>query len=669
MDQSDHQQSYNNLQHPREGEVMVNAKPNPISNKNIFTHLFFGWLSSPLKTAQKTIWRQDMHFDLDSSDQVEKQKKAFKRNFRRTGSIYKTIGLTYKWLILELAVVCVSMAVLDFVVINFSKKGMEIMQKSPDVTERDTFALLVFNFVMAALTSTLSGLLLPYYNFKTDRLSLRVRSILMSLTQEKTMSVNFLNFQKKNDQGQAEGTKRGSTKPKKGEFCLSEGTVSNIFQVDIPRIEALITSCYTLGSSSIMVITAAYYTVTVVGFQLVRFFLTCYIAFNLLYVLIYVFNIVFLRRFLEAKDSRMTYLKNVLQNLGFVKVAGLENFYAEKILQKRRLEIRRLIGIGLIKALSVVQSYFAYAGAEITFITYLSFNAGMISDYASFVAMSESIRKLKVNLSIFFVGVTGVIDASVCVDRIDKFLLAGEKVTKKSSYRLTTLTGALQRLESGKVIQVKNGFFRWSLEGKDGAGSLNSSSRDTLRSEKSPTDSKSNERSLSPDGLLTVKRDYSRSKITKSEQLNNLNQNLNGGDESGEIKLDFNFRLKGIDLEVDAGEVVAVFGKNNSGKSSLLYSILGEMVPCREDVEVATRGKIALLTQKRWIIKGTVLDNILLGSRYEAQRLREALRVSQLEKDIKTFSHGLHTLLGDTNDTVSGGQKARIAMARCFYQE
>ena len=659
MDQSERQN--NALQ--TEGDVV--AEPNPISTNNIFTHLLFGWINSPLKQAQKIAWTQDMHYNLDSADQVEEQKRAFKKNFTRTGSIYKAIALTYKWIILELAVVCLSMAVLEFVVVNFSKKGMEILQKSPDVTEQGTFILLVFNFVMAALTSTFSSLISPYYGFKTDRLSLRVRSILMSLAQEKTMSVNFLNYQKNES---SEGSKDGK-KLKDSEFSLSEGTVSNIFQVDIPRVETLISSCYGLASSSITVVTAAYYTVTVVGFHLVRFFLTCYFIFNMLYVLIYVFNVVFLRRFLEAKDGRMTYLKNVLQNLSFVKVSALENFYAEKILQKRKVEIRRLIIIGLIKALSLVQSYFAYAGAEITFITYLSFNPGLISDYASFMAMTESIRKLKVNLAIFFVGATGVVNASVCVYRIDKFLLAGEEASNKTEYMTRRSPGAFDSEGKAKAIQVKNGFFRWSLVGETGVGGLNRSG-DSLRTGRSPTES----RYLRQVDLLTVKTEegseFTRSKISKSEQLDNLNEDLNEREqESGEIDLDFNFRLKDIDFEVESGDVVAVFGKNNAGKSSLLYSILGEMVSCRDDVEVSTTGKIALLTQKRWIIKGTVLDNILLGSKYDSQRLKEALRVSQLEKDVKTFSNGLHTLLGDTNDTVSGGQKARIAIARCFYQE
>ena len=666
MDQSQEEELQSNtLQTEREAA----ARPNPISSKNIFTQFLFGWIRIPLRQAQKSSWSQDMHLDLDSADQVQKQKKAFKANFSRTGSVYKTIALTYKWIILELAVVCLSVAVLEFIVVNFSKKGMEILQKSQDVTERGTFLLLVFNFVMAALTSTFSSLISPYYSFKTDRLSLRVRSILMSMAQEKTMSAKFLNFQK--NESSPEGSKKAkkSKETRDADFSLTEGTVSNIFQVDIPRIETLISSCYSLTSSSITVITATYYTVTVVGFDLVRFFLTSYFIFNMLYVFIYLANVIFLKRFLEAKDGRMTYLKNVLQNLAFVKVTALENFYAEKILQKRKVEIRRLIIIGLIKALGQVQTYFAFAAATISFMTYLSLSPGLISDYASFVAMTESVRKLKVNLSMLFVGATGVVNASVCVYRIDKFLLAGQKASKRTDYVVRRSQDSLDGEGKPKAIQVRKAHFKWSLEEKREIRAKNDM-REIKRAGR-PSTRSTNAQSVRTVDLLTVKtedtEDFAKSKISEPDELNNLNQGLN--QESGELNLDTNFRLKDIDFEVDSGDVVAVFGKNNAGKSSLLYSILGEMVSSNDDTKVITSGRIALLTQKRWIIKGTVLDNILLGSEYDSQRLREALRVSQLEKDIKTFSHGLDTLLGDTNDTVSGGQKARISIARCFYQE
>ena len=121
------------------------------------------------------------------------------------------------------------------------------------------------------------------------------------------------------------------------------------------------------------------------------------------------------------------------------------------------------------------------------------------------------------------------------------------------------------------------------------------------------------------------------------------------------------------------GEKVMVFGDSSSGKSSLLYAILGEMnevFPHSNHSSVKTkRGSFGLLTQQRWILGDTVKNNILLALEYDEEKMKRCLEASQLVDDLPNLSDGLETVLGDTSDNVSGGQKARIALARCFYQK
>lgn len=139
------------------------------------------------------------------------------------------------------------------------------------------------------------------------------------------------------------------------------------------------------------------------------------------------------------------------------------------------------------------------------------------------------------------------------------------------------------------------------------------------------------------------------------------------------------FFLTDINLSIKKGERIAVIGKSCSGKSSLLYSILGEMIPIdkpSEDMnttgvktEVTTNGKVVFMSQQRWIIGDTIRENITLGKEYDEELMQKALEASQFVVDLLGMEHGLDTVLGDSGDTVSGGQRARIALARCFYQE
>jgi ABC-type transport system involved in cytochrome bd biosynthesis fused ATPase/permease subunit len=129
------------------------------------------------------------------------------------------------------------------------------------------------------------------------------------------------------------------------------------------------------------------------------------------------------------------------------------------------------------------------------------------------------------------------------------------------------------------------------------------------------------------------------------------------------------FVLRNVNLSIKKGEKVVIFGDSTSGKSSLLYCCLGEMIPEHNEIKVKKCGKMCLMDQGRWLIGDTVKENITLGKPYDESEMEEALRASELLPDLGTFSHGLETGLGDTTDTVSGGQRARIALARCFYQK
>ncbi|KAF1329531.1 Abc transporter c family member 2, partial [Globisporangium splendens] len=126
------------------------------------------------------------------------------------------------------------------------------------------------------------------------------------------------------------------------------------------------------------------------------------------------------------------------------------------------------------------------------------------------------------------------------------------------------------------------------------------------------------------------------------------------------------FRLEGVNLEVDAGSLVMIVGKVGSGKSSLLNALLGEMIAI--DGNVAIDGEISYVSQESWIRNSSVKDNILFESEFDADRYEKVLEATQLALDLYALPNGDQTEIGERGINLSGGQKARVAIARAMYR-
>lgn len=127
--------------------------------------------------------------------------------------------------------------------------------------------------------------------------------------------------------------------------------------------------------------------------------------------------------------------------------------------------------------------------------------------------------------------------------------------------------------------------------------------------------------------------------------------------------------LTNMDLLVRDGELITVVGPVGSGKSSLLLSILGELT-CTSG-SVCTNGSIAYCSQQPWIINGTVRENITLfgtdSPEFDASWYDEVIKKCCLSQDLANLSAGDRTEIGERGINLSGGQKARLALARAVY--
>jgi NHLM bacteriocin system ABC transporter ATP-binding protein len=133
--------------------------------------------------------------------------------------------------------------------------------------------------------------------------------------------------------------------------------------------------------------------------------------------------------------------------------------------------------------------------------------------------------------------------------------------------------------------------------------------------------------------------------------------------------------LDDVSLQARPGEFVAVVGPSGSGKSTLFRLLLGFDAPQAGSIYFdsrdlagldlqAVRRQMGVVLQTSKVIAGAILTNIIGGKLLTLEDAWEAARLSGLEDDIKQMPMGMHTVIPERGNTVSGGQRQRLLIAR-----
>ncbi len=141
------------------------------------------------------------------------------------------------------------------------------------------------------------------------------------------------------------------------------------------------------------------------------------------------------------------------------------------------------------------------------------------------------------------------------------------------------------------------------------------------------------------------------------------------------------FALRGISLEVPAGDTLAIVGPTGSGKSTLARliprlidptegEVLVDGVPVKNQSLETLRTGIAMVPQETFLFSSSLLENIRFGAPLAtAEQARAAAMATGLGPDLETFPEGLDTRVGERGVTLSGGQKQRTAIARALLSD
>ncbi|RFU74096.1 cadmium factor [Trichoderma arundinaceum] len=123
--------------------------------------------------------------------------------------------------------------------------------------------------------------------------------------------------------------------------------------------------------------------------------------------------------------------------------------------------------------------------------------------------------------------------------------------------------------------------------------------------------------------------------------------------------------LTDVNFTAYKGELSCIVGRVGAGKSSFLQSMLGGLWKVKGSAEV--RGTVAYASQQCWVLNATVKENIVFGYKWDADFYEKTVQACALVDDFAQLPDGDETVVGERGISLSGGQKARVSLARAVY--
>ncbi|GJE92383.1 multidrug resistance-associated ABC transporter [Phanerochaete sordida] len=337
-------------------------------------------------------------------------------------------------------------------------------------------------------------------------------------------------------------------------------------------------------------------------------------------------------------DQRVRLTTEVLQGIRLIKFYAWENFYSHQIDTVRQRELKAVRGLALARALLIaVVTIIPILASILSFITYAL--SGHDLNIAIIFSSLQFFNIIRQPLIFFPMVIANTADAAVALGRIGSFLTAEElaepyKIDKSSKY----------------AVDV-DGDFTWETAwkaavagGKFSHGKAGEKKKQEKQENKADQGAKKGLFGRKKKGAVLPTAEEGEKEVKKDEKP---------------------FELNDVKLKVPKGSFVAIVGRVGSGKSSLLQAMIGEMRKTRG--ECVFSSSVAYVPQTAWIMNATLKENILFGQPEDPQRLQEIIKACCLEHDLEMLPNGEDTEIGEKGINLSGGQKARVSLARAAY--
>lgn len=401
----------------------------------------------------------------------------------------------------------------------------------------------------------------------------------------------------------------------------SIGSIVNLYEIDCEKVEKMITLLKDLFVIPIQILIGIGIIYYLVGLS----FLAGLAMMGLVSLSTYLVSAkihVVQEKLMASKDERMKLLSEILNGIRYIKMNGSEEGFGNKLEKVRSQELE--------------YQKKRYDRCIIWTLNSLLGSQGVLcATLGMFLLQGETfdVTKILTMASTFYVlggpfqtvswAMSTVVDSSIAMRRLEKFL---------SSEEIDQSYITQRKIPNNQVaLNISNGTFSWKS---------------------------ANEKTEAVPTTVELTRDSEEIELTETSP------------DKADPNKNYKFRLQDINLEVKKGSFVAIIGDIGSGKSSLFYSLLGEMSYSKEDPpQITINGNKAFLPQKPWIVNATLRDNITFGNPFNKQLYDKVINCAAMESDLKILPNGDLTEIGEKGINLSGGQKARVALARALYNQ
>ncbi|KAI1792466.1 multidrug resistance-associated ABC transporter [Ganoderma leucocontextum] len=345
-----------------------------------------------------------------------------------------------------------------------------------------------------------------------------------------------------------------------------------------------------------------------------------------------------------ARDKRMGVLNELISAVKFIKFFAWEDRWIQRVLDAREGEMQWMIKARInavcfsllwttAPILVSVTSFFVYVaqGNELTIGT--AFTA---------IALYQMVRA---PLNVIPAWIVQILQSKVALDRIATYLDEDEVDDQVSTIKKGRVPPS-EETETG--LGIINGSFKWNeVEEKKDEKDKKGKGKDT--------NGNSNSNGSDADEATTA--------VDNASVVSAPN--------------DHRFELRDINVLFPEGELTLVTGPTASGKTALLLALLGELTTLEGRILMSKNASrvdahglshtISYAAQSPWLRHQSIKDNILFGYPYDEGRYKAVVECCALKPDLDMLEDGDATEIGARGVSLSGGQKARVALARAVY--
>ncbi|XP_058446019.1 ATP-binding cassette sub-family C member 4-like [Malaya genurostris] len=596
--------------------------PNPRENANLLSILTFWWTIDLFKKGYtKVLELQDLFrpLEVDKSDSLGdrlEEKWYAQTNSPGRPSLIKAIFHTFWW---EYSVLGFIVFFNDIVVRLsqpiFLGLLLQYFRKDSDVTYENALyyagAIVILNIV--------SAITINQYILGCFQNGMKVRVAMCSVIYRKALRLSR--------------TALGDTAP---------GKVVNLLSNDVNRFDIVSVFLHSMWSAPLLTIIIGVLLYLEIG---LAGLIGMIVIFIVTPIQSYTGKLTSRFRFQTAlrTDERIRLMDEIITGIQVIKMYAWEKPFAKIIQMARRMELKIIRKSSYVRALYM--TFLLFTTRTALFCTMMAMALlGNDMTAAKVFVVATYFSILANTMSAMFVrGIAEIAEALVAMKRLQRFLEYEEK---------------------DQMLQ------NWKQNYHEEFG-LNGDSSEKVKLIESETQ-------LPPNVAISMRNvtalwgavKRQNGPVTKSDAKNgsalngkkaNAANHIDEDDESWKTAT-----LSNINVDFRKGILIGVIGPVGAGKSSLLQAILKELL--LESGSIVTNGKCVYVSQEPWVFAGTVRQNILFGHPMEKERYESVVNACALVRDFEQLPDGDKTIIGERGAALSGGQKARISLARAVYR-